>query len=287
MNSERIISYEGNEPYIFISYSHKDTERVMPVLRRIQQDGYRIWYDDGTESGTEWAVTIEQHLVSSSCLIAFLTENYFESENCLDEIEHAKNRGIKVLIIYLEDIKVPGWFEMRHNRTQAVLRSHYDSEERFFERVYSAKILNDSKLDSDIIRMNNLIKSAENGDAESQYNLGLTYSYRYGVEKNTEETLKWFTKSAQNGNAKAQLMLGKMYYLGQEVEENNEEALKWLVKSAENGNAEAQNWLGDCYYYGKCYVEKDYEEAIKWYKMSAQQGNVFSINILKKNNISY
>ncbi|MBQ1488402.1 MAG: toll/interleukin-1 receptor domain-containing protein, partial [Lachnospiraceae bacterium] len=46
--------YEGKEKYIFISYSHKDTDRVMPIISRLMNEGFRVWYDDGISPGTEW-----------------------------------------------------------------------------------------------------------------------------------------------------------------------------------------------------------------------------------------
>ena len=46
-------AYEGGEPYIFISYAHKDTDRVMPILKALAAKGFRIWYDAGIEAGTE------------------------------------------------------------------------------------------------------------------------------------------------------------------------------------------------------------------------------------------
>lgn len=50
----KLYSYNGNEPYIFISYAHKDNNTVYPVIARIQKDGYRAWFDEGIDPGTEW-----------------------------------------------------------------------------------------------------------------------------------------------------------------------------------------------------------------------------------------
>ena len=41
------VAYEGTEPYIFVSYAHRDSERVFEVLGELQSRGYRFWYDDG------------------------------------------------------------------------------------------------------------------------------------------------------------------------------------------------------------------------------------------------
>ena len=62
MLDHRITAYEGTENYIFISYAHKDSDRVMPILEELRDEGYRIWYDDGIAPGSEWPENIAQHL---------------------------------------------------------------------------------------------------------------------------------------------------------------------------------------------------------------------------------
>ena len=46
MMEEKEIAYEGNQPYIFVSYCHKD-KKAMHIIRRVQQRGYRVWFDKG------------------------------------------------------------------------------------------------------------------------------------------------------------------------------------------------------------------------------------------------
>lgn len=40
-------AYEGDEKFIFISYAHKDSETVYPIIEKLNADGYRVWFDDG------------------------------------------------------------------------------------------------------------------------------------------------------------------------------------------------------------------------------------------------
>ena len=58
----KIIPYKGEEPYIFISYSHRDTAEVYAILERMQKDGYRIWFDEGIDPGSEWDDVIAAHV---------------------------------------------------------------------------------------------------------------------------------------------------------------------------------------------------------------------------------
>lgn len=138
-------SYSGNDSYAFISYAHLDENVVLPIIQHLQGEGYRVWYDEGIEAGTEWAKNIAEHLSGASCVIAFITNHYLKSEHCLDEIEHAKNKSIRTLVIYLEDVNPPEWFEMRHNRTQAIIFSQYCREEDFYKRLQEAHILDKCK----------------------------------------------------------------------------------------------------------------------------------------------
>ena len=69
----------------------------------------------------------------------------------------------------------------------------------------------------------------QEGDSESQYQLGVLHSNIIGEEFNKEEAFKWYMKSAENGYASAQAQVGKMYCMGEGgVEINVEEGKKWL-----------------------------------------------------------
>jgi hypothetical protein len=46
-------AYVGTEPYIFISYAHKDSEQVFQEISKLNDAGYKIWYDEGIEASTE------------------------------------------------------------------------------------------------------------------------------------------------------------------------------------------------------------------------------------------
>ena len=57
--------YQGNEPYLFISYAHADEQAVGSVLENLEEHGVRFWYDDGIEVGSEWPEYIAERLASS------------------------------------------------------------------------------------------------------------------------------------------------------------------------------------------------------------------------------
>ena len=66
-------AYEGKEPYIFVSYAHKDDDQVFEILSALGEKGYRVWYDEGITPGSEWTEDIARHLDDSAMVIAFIT----------------------------------------------------------------------------------------------------------------------------------------------------------------------------------------------------------------------
>ena len=114
-------------------------------------------------------------------------------------------------------------------------------------------------------------KSAEQGYAAAQCNLGYCYKKGEGVEQSYVEAVKWYRKSAEQGYAAAQCNLGYCYHNGEGVEQSYVEAVKWYRKAAEQGNANAQCNLGLCYENGYG-VPESYSEAVKWYRKAAEQG---------------
>jgi len=87
--SERIPAYEGREPYIFVSYAHLDGEKVLPVIKALFADKYRVWYDEGIAPGSEWPQNIEEHLRAAAAVIVFVSKQSLVSPNCENEVTHA------------------------------------------------------------------------------------------------------------------------------------------------------------------------------------------------------
>ena len=74
-------AYEGDRPYLFVSYSHKDKDRVFPILEQMKQAGFRLWYDQGIESTSEWDVVVADHLHNASAVLFCLSKNFADSTN--------------------------------------------------------------------------------------------------------------------------------------------------------------------------------------------------------------
>ena len=129
------LAYEGKEPYIFISYAHRDSERVFQVLDELDKKGYRIWYDDGIAPGSEWPEDIARHLDAAHMVIAFVTPNSMASQNCRREINFALSKEKRFLSILLEKTEMPLGMEMQLSAQQSILRYNYATWEAFIGKI--------------------------------------------------------------------------------------------------------------------------------------------------------
>lgn len=116
-----------------------------------------------------------------------------------------------------------------------------------------------------------LQNKAEQGDAQSQYALGIILFYgQLGLATNKAEAASWWHKSAEQGHAWAENDLGVLYETGNGVEKNLVEAARLYRQSAEQGYARAQNNLGVLLQFGKG-MPKNETEAALWYQKAAEQ----------------
>lgn len=76
-------------------------------------------------------------------------------------------------------------------------------------------------------------KSANAGDPDAMYRLGMAYFDGRGVERDYLEAFKWFQRAAQKGHVFAISMTGTCYYKGIGVEQSKTEAEKWFQKGAD------------------------------------------------------
>ena len=155
------IPYIGEEPYIFVSYAHKDSEVVMRAIALLQQSGFRVWYDEGIDPGSEWPDTIEKYLERSSYFIGFISANALDSNYCKCELHTAFNERKKMLIIYLENIKLEGGLKMQLSSRQSIHWYKYESENAFFKKLLTASGLNDCRESENSVKTINASTAAQ------------------------------------------------------------------------------------------------------------------------------
>jgi len=134
-----------------------------------------------------------------------------------------------------------------------------------------------------------LLASAENGDAQSQVKVAQCYLLEKGVEKNPQEAVRWLKKSADQGNLKALTFLFGIYMKGEfGIDQNPRAAAKYLLKIVDQKSLDPDTQKGiDTFrallaqmYLDGTGVEKNNKEALKWAEASANNGNPMGLAIL-------
>lgn len=131
--------YRGEKPYVFLSYSHKNMDNAMGIVHHMQSDGFRIWYDEGIDPGSEWDENIASHVEQCGYFIALLSHEYLSSSNCKDELNYARDLDKPRLLIYLDNIQLPGGMRMRLSRLQAIHRYKYSDPDQFYKKLYESQ----------------------------------------------------------------------------------------------------------------------------------------------------
>jgi len=106
-------AYTGKEPYLFVSYSHRDTASVYPILDTLYDNKYRLWYDESCETGNDFRDELKNKIEGSSGVILFVSEASMNSPFCGMEILCAKEKNKRIFPVYLGDnLEIPPAFQI-------------------------------------------------------------------------------------------------------------------------------------------------------------------------------
>ena len=136
----RAIPYSGQEPFVFFSYCHKDSARVYPLIERLAELGYRIWFDDGISIGDEWPETIAKKLEECTLFLAAITPDYCCSHNCKNEMTYQVEDQKPMLPLLLEDFPLIGGIKLQLSGTQ-YLRLYEQPDENWASMIASAAVM--------------------------------------------------------------------------------------------------------------------------------------------------
>ena len=117
--------------------------------------------------------------------------------------------------------------------------------------------------------------AAEAGDSLGQYYMGFLYEQGQGVERDSNEAIRWYILAGDQGYAPALNQLGLMFADGDGVEEDDAEAVKLFRRAAEMGSPGAQWNLGVHLNSGSG-TPTNRLEAYAWITIAATQGHALA-----------
>jgi len=137
MAERPIPAYAGDGPYVFVCYAHEDKEIVYPEIRRLQDQGIDVWWDEGISPGSEWSDALANAIEGCSYFVYFITPRSVATENCRRELNHAIAETRQLLAVYLEETDVPGGIRLHLHNRQAILKHELELDS-YSQQILSA-----------------------------------------------------------------------------------------------------------------------------------------------------
>lgn len=119
-------------------------------------------------------------------------------------------------------------------------------------------------------------RSAESGDPDGLFNLGVMYRDGTGVQQNHRESLRLYEKAAEQDHAKSIHNIGNLYETGRGVPQDYVMAFQYFHRAAQLGNPKSMTQVGHYYETGKG-TRRDDRKAYEWTVLAAENGDPHGI----------
>ena len=162
--NEPFESYAGEDPYIFVSYAHRDKESVYSTLKYLYDQKINIWYDEGIPPSAEWVEEIAQAIKRSSLFVLFMSPQALASRYVINEINYAVSLNKNILTVYLEETLLSDGLALCLQPFQSLEVDVEDWLPRALQAIKSQIIHTDS---------DNLVEfDSDSSSLETSFNLG-------------------------------------------------------------------------------------------------------------------
>ncbi len=127
-------AYEGDEAFVFVSYSHIDRLQVYPIIDYLNKTGINIWYDEGIPVSEDWKKSIVDNLERCSAFLVFITPHIIDSEYVRKEISFALKKQKPFFNVYLKETELPSELEFEIGDIQ-FMQKYLMPETEFYNKL--------------------------------------------------------------------------------------------------------------------------------------------------------
>ena len=103
---------------IFVSYAAEDRDRIRPLVDRLTDQGWSVWWDRDLVAGASFESRIEQALDAARCVVVAWSQHSVESRWCRNEANEGLERNVLVPL-KIDDVRPPLAF--RGERTASLV----------------------------------------------------------------------------------------------------------------------------------------------------------------------
>lgn len=116
--------YEGNEPYLFISYARKDRKELDLLLSELDKNNIRYWFDAAIHPGEQWSEKLANKIQNCSTFLVVLTKNSIPSLNVRRELTFAQSEFKKMIVLILDDSELTNGMKMQFAIEQMIYKKN-------------------------------------------------------------------------------------------------------------------------------------------------------------------
>jgi tetratricopeptide (TPR) repeat protein len=127
-------AYEGDEPFVFVSYSHTDKLQVYPIIDYLNKKGIHVWYDEGIPISENWKRSIVENLERCKAFLLFITPHILDSDYVRKEISFASKRQKTFFGVYLKETELPRELEFDIADIQS-MKKYLMSDSDFYPKL--------------------------------------------------------------------------------------------------------------------------------------------------------
>ena len=127
-------AYEGEKPYLFVSYAHVDKLHVYPIIDYLNKAGINIWYDEGIPISENWRKTIVENIEKCKTFLVFITPHILDSDYVQKEINFALKKHKAFFAVYIKETKLPSELEFEISSIQHI-NKYLMPESKFYDKL--------------------------------------------------------------------------------------------------------------------------------------------------------
>src|SRR4030095_11308345 len=98
---------------IFVSYATEARDRIRPLVERLEQEGWSVWWDRALTAGRRFDEKIEQELNAARCVLVAWSNHSIRSRWCRIEANEGLGRN-GLVPLRIDEVRPPLAFRSSH-----------------------------------------------------------------------------------------------------------------------------------------------------------------------------
>ena len=97
-----IKSFKGDGKFVYACYSLEDSEVVFPILVKLDQNRYRIRYDECNQEEVKVDALRKHNIKNCEVFLAFLSQKALQSPYVVNQLEMAQSFESNIFLVYID-----------------------------------------------------------------------------------------------------------------------------------------------------------------------------------------